>query len=315
MNSPAPAPLRAGFVGTGMMGSRMAANLLARGVGLVVHNRTRARAEPLLEKGARWAARPAEVARELPGGVVFTMLSDGAAVRRAVLGRSGIIRGAHAGTLVVDLSTIAPADSRSIAASLAERDLHFVDAPVAGSVGAAERAELTFFAGGAAEDIERAAPFLERMGQRVEPMGPVGSGTAMKLVNNLLTIGHVALAAEALALGESLELPRSRLLELLRSGNAASAMLERKHRNFESRTYPPEFLVPLARKDLRLIEQAARSAGRAALLTREARRLVEETLAQGHQRDDFSSVFEAARLRTPPHRGPPSALPPSEGPP
>ena len=288
-----------GFVGTGMMGGRMAQNLLRAGVPLVVHNRSRERAEPLLKGGARWAESPAHLGRAVPGGIVFLMLADGAAVRRVLWGPRGLARAATPGTLVVDHSTVSPEESRRAAERLSARGVHFLDAPVGGSIGPAERAELTFLVGGAPMDLERARPFLERMGQRIEPIGPVGSGSSMKLVNNLLTIGTVGLLSEALAVAEGLGLERPRVVELLRRGGGASAMLEGKHRNLESRTYPPEFLLGLARKDLRLIERSAGQAGVATAFARQARRLCDAALRSGHDHEDFSSIAEAARRRSP----------------
>ena len=288
---------RAGFVGTGMMGVRMAQNLLRGGVPLVVYNRTRAKAEPLVASGAEWAERPSAVARAVPGGVIFLMLTDGRAVERTLFGRGGLAGAATAGTLIVDHSTIDPEESRALSTRLAERGIGFVDAPVGGSIGPAERAEVKFFVGGSDDAVARALPYLERMGRGVERLGPVGAGAAMKLVNNLMTIGTVALLAETLAAGEALGLERRRMVELLRRGGGASVMLENKHRNLAERVYRPEFLLGLARKDLSLLERAARRGGRSTPLAREARRLLEEALRQGHDREDFSSVAETARLR------------------
>lgn len=294
---PTPVLPRAGFVGTGMMGVRMAQNLLRAGVPLTVHNRTRAKAEPLLASGAAWAERPAEVARAVPGGVVFVMVSDGRAVERVLFGRGGVAGAATPETLIVNHSTVDPEETRSFAARLAERGIRYLEAPVSGTIGPAERGELRFFVGGDAETLERARPYLERMGRGVAPLGPVGSASAMKLVNNLMVTGTVALLGEALAAGEALGLDRRTMVDQLRRAGGASVMLEGKHENLTERQYPPAFLLGLARKDLVLIEKAARRGGRATPLAREARRLYDEALAQGHDREDLSSVAEAARLR------------------
>ncbi|MCI4335694.1 MAG: NAD(P)-dependent oxidoreductase [Thermoplasmata archaeon] len=296
-----------GFVGLGMMGSRVAGTLLAKGVPLIVHNRDRTKAEPLLARGAIWANRPGQVGRGASAGVVFLMLTDGRAVARVLFGRGGLAAGLAEGSSIVDLSTIAPEESRKFATRLGKRGVAYLDAPVGGSIGPAERGELVIFAGGDTVPLDRVQPLLEKISRRVERMGPVGSGTSMKLVNNLLTVGTIGLVSEAVSLGEAFGLDRSRLISLLRVGGGASAMLEAKHANLETRTYPPAFLLPHARKDLKLVERAARRAGRPAGLAREARRMYDEALALGHEREDFSSVFEAARLRSAPARRPRSS--------
>ncbi|MGB6501240.1 MAG: NAD(P)-dependent oxidoreductase [Thermoplasmata archaeon] len=288
-----------GFIGLGRMGIPIARRLIARGIPLVLHNRTAGKAEELLALGARWADSPAAVARAVDGGVVFTLLTDGRALRSVLFGRRGIARGARPGTLVVDLSTIAPEESRTVAARLAARTIGFVDAPLGGSTAAAAEGKLLVFAGGPASEFERARPLLAAFGRRVEHLGPVGAGTSMKLVNNLLTIAHVALAGEALALAGALGLDRERTIDLLLDGGGQSRMLEGKREAFSRREYPPAFLLALAAKDLGLIEKAARSAGGRVPLAHAVRRAAEQSAAAGRSGQDFSAMFEEAIGRFP----------------
>lgn len=292
-----PVPSLVGFIGLGMMGARVASRLQSQGVPLIVHNRDAAKAAPLVAGGARLAERPSAVGRAVGVGVTFLMLTDGPAVSRVLFGRGGLARGLARGATVVDLSTIDPEESRRFATRLADRGVTYLDAPVGGSIGPAERGDLTLFVGGAPEAVEGVRPLLSMIARRIEPMGPTGAGAATKLVNNLLTIDTVAMISEAVALGEAFELPRDRLVAVLRSGGGASTMLESKQANFVDRAYAPAFLLPLARKDLRLIERATKRLGRSAAITREARRLLDAAIALGHERDDFSSVFEAVRAR------------------
>jgi 3-hydroxyisobutyrate dehydrogenase-like beta-hydroxyacid dehydrogenase len=301
-NPPPPGPV--GFVGLGMMGAPIAGRLAAAGVPLVVHNRTRGKADPLIAQGATWAETPRAVGRAAAGHVVFTMLTDARAVRATLFGRTGVAAGAAAGTLVVDLSTIAPEESRRFAERLRTRGLRYVDAPVGGSVDAAETGELLVYAGGEEEDVDRARPYLERFARRTERLGPVGAGTSMKLVNNLVTIAGFAVTAEALALAEGLGLPRERTVELLLAGGARSRMLEAKRESLERRSYPPRFKLSLAAKDLRLAERSARESGVGYRLAREARRLADEGIRAGLSEKDFSSLLEAALAR-----GRPAATP------
>ena len=286
-----------GFSGLGRMGLPLAERLIRSGVPVVAYNRTRAKAEALSSVGARWVATPRDLARSIGKGITFLMLTDGKAVRSVLFGRAGYARSALPGGLIVNMSTIDPEESRSVSTRLAERGIHYVDAPVSGSVDQVVRGEAVFFVGGEEPEVGRTRPLLERMGRKVEPMGPVGAGNAAKLVNNLLTIGITALSAEALVLAEAFHLDRARMVDVLREAGGSSAMLERKSPNFLARKYLAQFTTTLARKDLKLVEKAAAREGRSLKMTREARKLVEEAIALGHGEDDFSSVFEATLAR------------------
>jgi 3-hydroxyisobutyrate dehydrogenase-like beta-hydroxyacid dehydrogenase len=298
MSAPAETlPPRVGFIGLGQMGAPIAERLRAAGYPLVVHNRTREKAQPLLATGVLWAFTPRDVGRAATGGVVFTALSDARATEGVLYGRHGLVRGLRPGALVVDLSTIAPSQSRGFSERLATDGIHFVDAPLGGSVEAARNGRLLLFVGGAVEDVARARPFLERFSRRIEHLGPVGAGSSMKLVNNLLTVSYVALAGEALALSDRFGLDRSRVIDLLLDGGGRSAMLEQKRLAFEERRYPAQFKLHLAEKDLKLIGHAAHQVGAAVRIAREVRRLVREGRQAGHGEEDFAAVFEAAILR------------------
>lgn len=297
-SSPVSVPAsRVGFIGLGMMGGRIAARLLREGVPLVVQNRDPAKTVELVAAGALAVPRPVDVGRAVGDGVTFLMVTDGVAVAQVLFGRNGLARGLRRGATVIDLSTIDPQESRRFAARLARIGVTYLDAPVGGSIGPAERGELTVFIGGPSEAIERVRPWLSRIARRIESMGPTGAGASMKLVNNHLTITSVAMISEAVALAEAFGLPRDRVVALLRGGGGASAMLEGKQANLVQRQYPPAFRLALARKDLRLVERAGRRLGQATALAREARRLSDEALGLGHATEDFSSVFEAARAR------------------
>lgn len=290
-----PAPV--GFVGLGTMGGPMAARLLSTGTPLVVHNRDRAKAEPLLSAGAMWAGSPRAVGKAVGAGVLFVMVTDARAVRSVLFGRSGVAAGASAGALVVNLSTIAPDESRAFAERLTGRSVHYLEAPVAGSRDAAQRGELLVFAGGEPGDLTVARPLLEHLARRVEHLGPVGAGAAMKLVNNLVTVGTVALDAEAIALAEALGLEPGRAVDLLLLGGGESRMLANKRDAFVRRDYPVQFKLSLAEKDLRLIGRASRDARVRTPLAREARRLADEAMRAGLGDRDLAVLLEAARRR------------------
>lgn len=297
VTSPVEATLRVGFIGLGAMGLPLALRLLRSGVPVVVYNRTQAKAEALTGAGATWTATAKELARAVSKGVTFVMVSDGPAVKSVLFGRAGYARGAPEGALVVNLSTIDPDESRTFAARLAERGIRYIDAPVGGSVDQAAQGELIIFVGGEDSDIARVRPLLERLGRRVEHVGPTGAGNAMKLVNNLLTVGITVLSSEALSLAAGFGLDPQRTIELLQAGGGQSAMLGRKSAVFLARKYPAQFSTRLAQKDLRLIERAARRERRPLQMTREARKLLDEAMTQGHGDEDFSSVLEATLAR------------------
>jgi 3-hydroxyisobutyrate dehydrogenase-like beta-hydroxyacid dehydrogenase len=314
MSASVPSTAPVGFVGLGTMGAPIASRLLGAAPGLVVHNRDRSKAEPLLAAGAKWAESPRELGRASRGGIVFVMLTDAKAVRSVVFGRSGLAAGADPSTLLVNLSTIAPEESRALAERLARRGVHYLEAPVGGSREAAARGELLVLAGGSDEDLARARPLLERFARRIEHLGPVGLGAAMKLVNNLVTVGTVALDAEAIAFAEALGLERARTVDLLLAGGGGSRMLEGKREAFVQGEYPVQFKLTLAEKDLGLIGRAAREAGVRAPLSREVRRLTTEAVRAGDGERDLAVVLEAARRRRAGSSAVPAADPAPSGP-
>jgi 3-hydroxyisobutyrate dehydrogenase-like beta-hydroxyacid dehydrogenase len=286
-----------GFAGLGHMGLPMAQRLCQSGLPVVVYDRTQTKAEALASSGARWVAKPRDLAKSIGKGVTFVMLTDAKAVQSVLFGRSGYAKAAPSGALVVNTSTIDPDESRDLAARLGERGIHYVDAPAAGSVDQVIHGEIVFLVGGEESDVGRVRPLLERLGRKVEHMGPVGAGNSTKLVNNALMVGIAALTAEALTLADGFRLDRAHVLQVLQEGGGQSGVLERKAPNFQARKYPAQFMTALARKDLKLVEKAAAREGRPLKMTREARKLLDEAIAEGHAEDDFSSVFEATQAR------------------
>ncbi|MCI4346763.1 MAG: NAD(P)-dependent oxidoreductase [Thermoplasmata archaeon] len=293
----APSSDLVGFIGLGQMGQPIAARLLGAGVPLAVTSRTQARSEPLVAAGAHWCASPAEVASKVGAGVLFVMVPEAKDTRKVLAGRRGLLKRAQPGLLVVDLSTVAPEESRATAALLTEHQVAYADCPVGGSVDAAAAGRLLVFAGGSTTDLDRAEPLLLRFAERVERMGPVGMGAATKLANNLLGMGNLALLGEALAFGEALGLDRRQLLGALARGGGRSAMLEAKRDQIERQEYAPRFRLSLALKDAKLIEKAARAANRPLLLAPPVRKSYERAAKEGRGAEDFAAVVESARSR------------------
>jgi 3-hydroxyisobutyrate dehydrogenase/glyoxylate/succinic semialdehyde reductase len=283
--------MKIGFIGLGIMGSRMAANLQKAGHSLVVHNRTRSKAEPLLCYGARWADSPAAVAAEAE--IIFTMLAPTQTVADAALGENGFLPAFAAGRLWVDCSTVAPGFSREMAAAARKRGVRFLDAPVTGSRSPAARATLVFWVGGAAADLEACRPLLECMGHRIVHCGGTGAGASFKLVINQLLGTGMAAFAEALVLGESLGLSRAVLLETLLDGPAAAPFLKLKRERIETGNYEPaDFPLRWLQKDLHLAAVSAFDSGVAMPVTNAAKETYRLAMRAGHGTSDFSAIYD-----------------------
>jgi 3-hydroxyisobutyrate dehydrogenase len=236
------------FLGLGIMGRPQAANVRRAGFDLTVWNRTAERAKSFAagHDGVRVADSPADAARG--ADVVITMVPDVPEVEEVVFAAA---EGMSQGALAVDMSTIAPTASRSIAERLHERGIAFLDAPVTGSRPRAEDATLTIMVGGEAEDFERARPVLESMGRLVVHVGPSGHGEMVKLINNTLAAINAAALAEALGLAQSANLDTDKLRQVAGAGSGASAMLELKAEPMLDRDFEPLFKLEHMLKDVR----------------------------------------------------------------
>jgi 3-hydroxyisobutyrate dehydrogenase-like beta-hydroxyacid dehydrogenase len=279
---------RVAFLGLGIMGSRMAANLHRAGFDVTVWNRTRARAEEHPAKAAETAADAARGAQ-----AVITMVVDAPEVEAVLFGPDGAAGGMAPGTLAIDMSTIAPSASRAIAERLAEGEVRFLDAPVTGSRPKAEDATLTIMVGGAAEDHERALPLFEAMGELIVHAGPQGHGSMAKLINNTVAAANAAALAEALELARRTGLDTDALRQVMSAGSGGSAMLELKAGPMLERDFEPLFKLSHMLKDVRHCLAEAEAAGAPLRLAREVEHLYAEAEALGHGDDDFASVIES----------------------
>jgi 3-hydroxyisobutyrate dehydrogenase-like beta-hydroxyacid dehydrogenase len=283
---------RIGFVGLGIMGSRMAANLARAGHELTVFNRTRTTAEAwVAEHGGAVADSPADVGAA--SDVVISMVVDGDQVREALLGESGVAQGAARGTLCVDMSTIAPAQTRAIGAELRERGIALLDAPVTGSSPKAQDGTLTIMAGGRAEDFERVAPLLEIMGALVVHAGPLGHGETIKIINNAVAAANTAAVAEALLVGQATGVDLDALVQVMGKGSGASAMLDLKAGPMRSHDYTTLFKLEHMLKDVRLCLEEAQAANVPFGAAARARDVLVAAMARGHADDDFAALVEA----------------------
>jgi 3-hydroxyisobutyrate dehydrogenase len=282
---------RVGFIGLGIMGSRMAANLARAGYELTVHNRTRSRAEAFAdEHGAALAATPAEVGAG--SDVVITMVVDGAQVEEVLLGEHGVARGASDGVLCVDMSTIAPADTRRIGAALHERGIGFVDAPVTGSSPRAEDGTLTIMAGGSEADFERARPLLEVMGELVVHVGELGQGQTVKLINNAVAASNASTLAQALIVGKATGVDLEALVRIMGAGSGGSAMLNLKAGPMRAHDYSTLFKLEHMLKDVRLCLEEGQAAGVPFPAAAHTREVLTAAMGRGLGDADFAALVE-----------------------
>jgi len=256
---------RVGFIGLGIMGRGMAANLLKAGFALTVWNRSAGRAADLVAAGARLAASPAELAAECT--LICSCVSDTPDVREVLLGDHGVIHGAHAGSLIIDLSTISPHGARAIGTELAARGLHFLDAPVSGGSEGAAKGTLSIMVGGDSEQFTRALPYLQAMGKTITHVGGSGDGQTVKLVNQILVVGTMLAVSEALTFAKASGVDLQKTLAAVSGGAAGSWMLANRGPQCIARDWRPGFTIDLQQKDLRLVLQAADQVGAPLLAT------------------------------------------------
>jgi 3-hydroxyisobutyrate dehydrogenase-like beta-hydroxyacid dehydrogenase len=283
---------RIGFIGLGIMGSRMAANLAAAGTELTVWNRTTATATEWAElHGARVAASPAKLAEECE--VVISMVVDGDQVEAVLLGPEGVAAGAAEGLLCVDMSTISPTQTRRIGAELAPRGIDFVDAPVTGSAPRAEAGTLTIMAGGDKGAVERALPLLEVMGERIVHVGPLGQGAMLKLINNAVAAANAVAVGQALLAAKATGVDLDALEAVLAAGSGGSTMLELKAGPMRDHDYTTLFKLDHMLKDVTLFLEESRAAEVPAPSMSLAAELLLGAARRGHGEDDFAAVIEA----------------------
>lgn len=229
--------MKLGFVGIGLMGRPMVIRLLEAGHEVTVWNRSREKLAPVLSKGAKAAATPADVARAAE--IVLMCVTDQSAAEEVILGAEGIASGGAAGKLVVDFSSIAPGSATAIWKALQKKGIGFVDAPVSGGVPGAEKGTLAIMAGGTEADVERARPIVMHLAQRFTRMGDSGAGQATKLCNQVIVAALMAVIAEAIRLAEAAGVDAKRLPEALKGGFADSLPLQIFGARMAARTFEP----------------------------------------------------------------------------
>ena len=248
-----------GFVGLGIMGACMAGNLLEAGHELVVHNRTRTKAERLAQRGARAADSPREVAEG--SDVIITMLPGPPQVEEVVAGDGGLLEGAREGSLIIDMSTSSPILAQELARAARNKAVGMLDAPVSGGDVGARDGTLSIMVGGEENDFERARPLFRVMGETVVHVGGTGAGQVVKACNQIVVALVIEAVAEALVLGSTAGVAPDRLVEILSGGLASNKVLEVKGEKFLSHEFTPGGKVEYHRKDLGIALEAGREYG------------------------------------------------------
>ena len=243
-----------GFLGLGKMGTPMAARLLQAGYRLTVWNRSVGNADALVRDGANLAASPADLTNS--ADIIITMLANDTVTEKIYSGSSGLLIGEVKGKLFIDMSTLRPSTVSSVCNKVHNAGAHFIDAPVSGTVGPAEKGQLLILCGASEKDLERAQPMLEILGRRIVHAGPVGQGSLLKLVVNLPLAVYWGSLAEALAIGTSGGLNLELMLDAIRDSSAALAVLPLKTPLILGQTESVAFDVEGMQKDLNSMLQS-----------------------------------------------------------
>ena len=283
-----------GFIGLGIMGSHMAANLVRAGYDVTGFDVVPAGVEKLLQAGGK----PAPTIAEAVAGaeVVITMLPDSPQVAEVVLGPGGVFEAARsehpAGVLLIDMSSIAPETSIEVAKAGTALGVRVLDAPVSGGEQGAIKASLSIMVGGAAEDFEAARPIFEDLGRTIVHVGGHGAGQTVKAANQLMVAGIISLVSEAIVLLEASGVDSRRGLEVLAGGLAGNRILDLKAESMLGRQFEPGFRIDLHHKDMGIALASGRAAGVALPVTGVVAQLVASARAQGYGSLDHSALLK-----------------------
>lgn len=282
--------MRIGFIGLGIMGSRMAANLLNGGHRLTVYNRTPQKATELVRQGAVCANSPLEAAKGVD--VVLTMLENPTVVEELAFGIDGFFNSLKPGSIWIDCSTVDPAFSVQMAIRAGENKIRFIDAPVSGSKIPAANAELIFLAGGRTEDLDEVQPLFDLMGKKTIHVGVNGKGSAMKImINQMLGISMVAFS-ESISLGMAMGIEKSKAMDILLDSAVTPPILKAFRSRIENENFEPNFPLKHLHKDLKLFTDTAYSEGKAVPLTNATKEIYGLAKQKNQGEMDFSSIFK-----------------------
>jgi len=277
-----------GFIGLGIMGKPMSKNLLKAGHELVVYDVVEASMKDVVAAGAKGAASSKEVAAQC--SFIITIVPNSPHVKAAVLGPNGVIEGAKAGSLVVDMSSIDPIVSREVGAALAKKNIRFVDAPVSGGEPKAIDGSLSIMCGGSQADFKEAEPILKCMGASVVLCGEIGAGNVTKLANQIVVALNIAALSEAMVLASKAGVNPQLVFEAIKGGLAGSTVMNAKAPMMLDRNIKPGFRINLHIKDLDNAMAAGHAVGAPLPLTGQAREIMEALKVDGMGDADHSAI-------------------------
>ncbi len=279
-----------GFVGLGLMGSRIVQRLLAAGHQVSGYNRTPGKADSLIKLGMQLKGSPREVAQA--ADITFSMVTDTAALSSIADGPEGVVAGLSGGKIYVDMSTVSPALIRDLAGRVAATGAHMLEAPVSGSVPAIESGTLVFFVGGDAEVLEKVRPVFEELGQKIIHVGAAGQGVSMKIAINLNLAPQLITLFEGVLLAERSGIPRAAALDALLNSVAASPAM--KYRAPFILKMPDEvwFDIAMMHKDIQLALELGRESGLTLRTAELANELLMKAKEMGYAEQDFAVLFK-----------------------
>ena len=279
-----------GFIGLGIMGKPMAKNLLKAGYKLVVYDINKQPVRELVEAGAEEGLSPKDVAERVD--VVITMLPNSPHVKEVILGKNGVLEGARPGSIIVDMSSIAPLVSKEVAAKAKEKGVEMLDAPVSGGEPKAIDGTLSIMVGGSEEVFNKVKDILLCMGSSAVLVGDIGSGNITKLANQIIVALNIAAMSEALVLATKAGVNPEKVYQAIRGGLAGSTVLDAKAPMVMERNFKPGFRIELHIKDLMNALDTAHEIGVPTLLTTQVMEIMQALKVEGKEKEDHCGIIQ-----------------------
>ncbi|GEL08443.1 NAD(P)-dependent oxidoreductase [Salisediminibacterium halotolerans] len=278
-----------GFIGTGVMGKSMAKHIMNNGYSLVVYNRTKEKAEELIDAGAHWASTPKEAAEK--SDIIMTIVGFPADVEALYFGSDGIIANAKKGSILVDMTTSKPALAEKIALQAGEKGVYALDAPVSGGDVGAREAKLAIMAGGEAAAFETVYPVFSAIGGTIERLGPAGAGQHTKMANQIAIASTMMGTAEALAYTKRAGLSQDEVLSVIETGAAGSFSLSQLGRRMIKGDYAPGFYIKHFIKDMAIAIESAEELGMDTPGLNQAKKLYDQLAERGFENSGTQAIY------------------------
>lgn len=282
--------LKVGFIGLGIMGRPMTLNLLKAGIDLTVYDISEKAVKVLQEAGAKVAKSPKELATN--ADIVITMVPNAPIVKALLEGDDGILAGLNENSIVIDMSSVSPVDSKNFAQMVEAKNCKFLDSPVSGGEPGAINATLAFMIGGDEAVVEKARPVFEAMGTSITVVGPNGSGSVAKLANQIMVNLNIAAVSEALVLATKAGADPQKVYEAVRGGLAGSTVLDAKAPMMISRNFKPGGTLAINLKDITNVMATADALSVPLVLTAQLKEIMHSLKATGHIMDDHSGIVQ-----------------------